>query len=253
MNVKNISGYVQLILGVKANEVLGFRLVTKFAKHFLPIYKFTWPELAWFQDFRLNDVLSRFEESEGFNAHRRFALQQLLRLTSQIPGDTAECGVYNGCGSYIILQANKRSSHGRIHHIFDSFEGLSTPSTKDGVYWAANDLSTKESIVRENLSEFSDVKFYQGWIPSRFSDVEGNVFSFVHVDVDLYEPTLESVKFFYDRLSTGGIFVCDDYGFLTCPGATAAIEEFLLSKPEKMVSLPGGGGFFIKGCVTSQV
>lgn len=251
MNVKNIPEYLQLLLGIKANEMLGFRLITRLAKGFVPRYKFTWPELAWFQDPTLNDVLSRFDESEGFNAHRRFALQQLLRLTSKIPGDTAECGVYQGCGSYIILQANQRSSRGRIHHIFDSFEGLSTPSSKDGVYWSVNDLSAKESVVRENLRDFRDVKFYKGWIPSRFNDVGGNAFSFVHVDVDLYEPTRESIGFFYDRLSTGGIFVCDDYGFLTCPGATAAIEEFLLSKPEKMVSLPGGGGFFIKGCVTS--
>lgn len=251
MNVKNLPGYFQLILRIKANEILGFRLVTKLAKHFIPAYRLTWPELAWFQNPKLNDVLARFEESEGFNAHRRFALQQLLRLTSNIPGDTAECGVYKGCGSYIILQANKQSSFSRVHHIFDSFEGLSSPSRKDGEYWTVNDLSMEESVVKENLSEFSDIKFYKGWIPNRFCDIDGHTFSFVHVDVDLYEPTLESITFFYGRLNTGGIFVCDDYGFLTCPGATAAIEEFLLSKPEKMVSLPGGGGFFIKGCVTS--
>ena len=118
------------------------------------------------------------------------------------------------------------------------------------------DISTNwqlETVFKPKMKRIEAVKLYKGWIPSRFSDVDGNVFSFVHVDVDLYEPTLESVRFFYDRLSTGGVFVCDDYGFITCPGATAAIEEFLLSKPEKMVSLPGGGGFFIKGCVTSPV
>lgn len=251
MNIKNVPGYLKLLLGVKADEILGFRLMTKLAERFVPTYKFTWPELAWFQNPKLTDVLKRFDESEGFNAHRRFALQQLLRLTSNIPGDTAECGVYKGCGSYIILQANQHSSLGRVHHIFDSFEGLSAPSGKDGEYWAANDLSIGEGIVRDNLREFGGVQYYKGWIPHRFGDVEDCTFSFVHVDVDLYEPTLESIRFFYDRLSNGGIFVCDDYGFLTCPGATAAIEEYLLHKPEKMVSLPGGGGFFIKGCITS--
>jgi O-methyltransferase len=251
MNIKNFPAYFQLIFGVKANEKLRFRLVTKLAKRLVPTYKFTWSELAWFHNPRLNDVLSRFDEREGFNAHRRLALQQLLRLTSNIPGDTAECGVYKGCGSYIILQANKRSSLSRVHHIFDSFSGLSNPSEKDGEYWTVNDLSMDENLVKKNLSEFCNVKFYKGWIPTRFNDVDGCTFSFVHVDVDLYEPTMESIRFFYGRLNTGGIFVCDDYGFLTCPGATAAIDEFLLSKPEKMVSLPGGGGFFIKGCVTS--
>ena len=189
MNVKNIPGYFQLIFGIKANEILGFRIVTTLAKRFVPAYRFTWPELAWFQYSKLNDVLTRFEESEGFNAHRRFALQQLLRLTSNIPGDTAECGVYKGCGSYLILQANKQSSFCRQHHIFDSFEGLSKPSGKDGEYWIANALSVEESLVKANLNEFSKVKFYKGWIPKRFGDVDGCTFSFIHVDVDLYEPT----------------------------------------------------------------
>jgi len=251
MNIKNIPAYCKLMLGIKADETLGFRLVTKLAKHLVPTYRFTWPELAWFRNPNLNNVLSMFEEAEGFNAHRRLALQQLLRLTSDIPGDTAECGVYKGCGSYIILQANAQSLFSRVHHIFDSFEGLSKPDEKDGQYWAASDLSISENIVGQNLSEFDHVKLYRGWIPRRFVEVDSHTFSFVHVDVDLYEPTSESIGFFYPRLNKGGIFVCDDYGFLTCPGATAAIDEFLLSKPEKMLTLPGGGGFFIKGCVTS--
>lgn len=251
MDTKNIPRYFKLILGYETNEMLGFRIVTKLAKRLIPTYRFTWPELAWFKDSKLKDVLHRFDEDEGFNAHRRFALQQLLRLTSNIPGDTAECGVYKGCGSYIILQANNQSLFDRTHHIFDSFEGLSNPSSKDGNYWSSNDLSMVEGVVKENLGDFKSVKYYKGWIPNRFRDVDAYTFSFVHVDVDLYEPTLDSIRYFYDKLNVGGIFICDDYGFLTCPGATAAVEEFLLSKPEKMVSLPGGGGFFIKGCVTS--
>ena len=252
MNPRNAKAYLQLILGIKANEVLGFRLVTLLARHLLPNYRFTWPELAWFQDSRLVDALSRFDENEGFNAHRKYALQQLLRLIDGVPGDTAECGVYKGCSSYIMLQANKKASCSRTHHIFDSFEGLSKPSENDGKYWTANDLSIGESDVRNNLSEFDNVRYYKGWIPDRFSETRDCTFSFIHVDVDLYEPTLESIRFFYDRLNPGGIFVCDDYGFRTCPGATAAIQEFLAAKPEKMVSLPGGGGFFIKGCRTSS-
>lgn len=251
MKLRNIPNYIKAILGYSKDEIYGFRLVMVMAEKLIPSYKFTWPELAWFKNKNLTQVLNNFNESKGYNAHRRFALQQLLRLTSGIPGDTVECGVYQGCGSYIILQANSRSKIKRVHHIFDSFEGLSKPSGNDGQYWAENDLSIGENIVIENLKSFNDVKLYKGWIPHRFEDVKRERFSFVHVDVDLYEPTKESISFFYNKINPGGIFVCDDYGFLTCPGATAAIDEFLLSKPEKMVSLPGGGGFFIKDCFTS--
>jgi hypothetical protein len=173
-------------------------------------------------------------------------------LTVTVPGDTAECGVYKGCGSYIVLRGNERSTINRTHHLFDSFGGLSAPSAEDGDYWQGGDLAISEDVVRANLKEFPNIEFHKGWIPDRFPDVADRAFSFVHVDVDLYQPTLDSVRFFYDRLSTGGILVCDDYGFLTCPGATEAIDEFLADKPEKMLGLPGGGGFFIKGRSTAE-
>lgn len=252
MKLSSIPKYVMLLMGRNRDEALGFNLLTRVARRILPGYRLTWPELAWFADAELNSILARFDEQDGLNAHRRLALQELLRLTAGVPGDTAECGVYKGCGSYIILRNNQRSIQERVHHVFDSFGGLSAPEPQDGAYWRTGDLAVSEQMVRANLGEFSNVEYHKGWIPDRFGDVGDRAFSFVHVDVDLFQPTLDSVAFFYPRLSDGGILVCDDYGFLTCPGATEALDEFLADKPEKMLRLPGGGGFFIKGTVTHR-
>jgi len=68
----------------------------------------------------------------------------------------------------------------------------------------------------------------------------------VYIDVDLYGLTRDSLAFFYPRMQTGGINLCDDHGITTCPGATAAFNEYLLDKPETMIGLPCGGGFLIK-------
>ncbi len=53
-------------------------------------------------------------------------------------------------------------------------------------------------------------------------------------------------------MNVGGVIICDDYGFATCPGATKAIDEYLRDKPEKMVMLSDGGGFLIKGIPISD-
>jgi len=251
MRMRRLLRYLQIIFGGRQDEQLGFALVAGLARRVVPHYRFTWPELAWFVDPGLTEILNRFGEKDGFNGHRRFTLQQLTRLIRDVPGDTAECGVFKGCGSYIILRANKRGSQKRLHHMFDSFAGLSEPAERDGTYWSASDLAVDENLVRDNLKEFVDARFHKGWIPERFDDVSDRRFAFVHVDVDLYEPTLRSIEFFYERLNPGGVFVCDDYGFLTCPGATEAVDVFLSSKSEKMVGLAGGGGFFLKGVPTS--
>ena len=54
-------------------------------------------------------------------------------------------------------------------------------------------------------------------------------YSFVHIDVDLYQPTLDSHEYFFERLHKGGIIVCDDYGYSQFPGASLAVDKFISS------------------------
>lgn len=216
----------------------------------IPDYRLTWHQIDWWNDSHFNEYLERFDERRGFNTHRRWMLWQLLRLVKEVPGSTAECGVFQGSSSWLICSAG--ATAGRTHHLFDSFEGLSSPEPEDGRYWSAGSLAAGEALVAEKLAKFSPMLvFHRGWIPDRFHEVRTERFAFVHVDVDLWQPTLDSVEFFYPRLSEGGILLCDDYGCSTCPGATAAINRFLADKPEKMIQLDAGGGFLIKGRATS--
>lgn len=218
----------------------------------LPDYRLTWHQMDWWNDTEFNRYLDRFGEREGFNTHRRWMLWQLLRLIHDVPGNTAECGVFEGSSSWLICSAIQSS--GRTHHLFDSFEGLSAPEPEDGSYWSAGSLAAGEEVVAKKLAPFASfLSFHKGWIPDRFEDVADDRFAFVHVDVDLRQPTIDSVAFFYPRLSPGGILLCDDYGCSTCPGATESIDAFLADKPEKMISLDAGGGFFIKGKAIAAV
>ena len=228
--------------------------MTRIGRLIVPEYRFQWPQLDWWNDALFNDYLRQFDELTGFNTYRRWTLFQLLRLIEIVPGDTAECGVFQGAGSYLICQANTRSANFQRHHfMFNSFAGLSAPVTSDGSYWSEGDLSSPLEIAQANLSEFKQISFHKGWIPERFSDVDNRIFAFVHIDVDLYQPTSDSISFFYSQMNNGGIIVCDDYGFSSCPGATEAVNNFLSDKPERMVALPAGGGYLIKGCVTAPI
>lgn len=231
-----------------------FNLLVKLGRILVPDYRFKWPQMEWWYDTWFTEYLERFGEREGMNTDRRWMLYQLMRLVENVPGDTVECGVYYGAASYLMLEMNSRSKmRDRLHHIFDSFEGLSPPGAADGDHWHSGALSVGEQIVEKNLETYSGAfKCYRGWIPDRFPEIGNRAFSFVHVDVDLLQPTSDSIKFFYPRLSPGGILLCDDYGFTTCPGATSSCDEFLADKPEKMIALSAGGGFLIKGLSTAS-
>ena len=139
-------------------------------------------------------------------------------------------------------------------HIFDSFEGLSEYDKIDIVPEIKQDLSKRreqfacgEDIVRSNLKEFDFINYYKGWIPDRFKEVQDRKFSFVHIDVDLYQPIYDSFKFFYPRLLDGGIIVFDDYGSTAFPGAKEAVDRLLgeFNKPF-FLPLPSGQAFLLK-------
>lgn len=229
-----------------------YEILQKLAAVILPEYRFKWPFLDWWDNAGFSNYLDRFDELGGSNSDRRWMVAQLLRLTYSVPGDTAECGVYKGASSYLIALFNSELVAGtRRHYMFDSFAGLSQPGDEDGSHWSDSDLSISQDTVAENLSGLEGVSFMPGWIPSRFHEVEQRRFSFVHIDVDLYQPTYDSIAFFYPRMNPGGVLICDDYGSTLCPGATSAIDRYLKGKPEKMLALCSGGGFLIKGCDTA--
>ena len=65
--------------------------------------------------------------------------------------------------------------------------------------------------------------------------------------MDLYEPTLASLEFFYPRLVNGGAIILDDYGFNQFPGAKTAVDRFLQKNGHSFFyEVPLGSCFIIK-------
>ena len=149
----------------------------------------------------------------------------------------------------------ERGFNGRFH-IFDSFEGLSTLSEQDKnerfdlsaeeIDAQAQTFACTEDVVRDNLKEFSFIRTYKGWIPTRFHEVQNHKFSLIHVDVDLYAPYRDTIEFFYPLLLPGGAMVFDDYGLSQFPGAKAAVDEALEKfTPSFFYQVPTGGAFLV--------
>ena len=206
--------------------------------------------LAWREDEDFHAFYREAQAHCGLGpADRHYVLRELLVSVGEVPGDTAECGVFQGLGSAVICHYGAEAE--RAHHCFDSFEGLSEPTAEDrtdeGVRpWKAGMMQAGLAKVQANLAQYPRVAYHAGWIPDCFAEAEGLRFAFVHIDVDLYAPTRDAVEFFYPRLSPGGILVCDDYGFLTCPGAQRALDEVLAGRPERLIRLPTGQAYFVK-------
>lgn len=175
---------------------------------------------------------------------RKYTLNQLLKLVLHLEGDLAECGVYKGASAQLMCRAALAAN--KTVHLFDSFQGLPKPGDSDGSYWEEGRFKVTPEEVATTLEGLDNYRVYPGWIPERFDHVADRSFCFVHVDVDLAQPTLDSIKFFYPRLSAGGILLFDDHGFRSCPGARQVTEDFFAGKPEDLVLLSTGQALVMK-------
>jgi hypothetical protein len=216
----------------------------RFARRISPEALLSERARLWILDGSFRREYEQVEPQNLRRMDRLFMLDQLAGLAATLPGNTAECGAYQGASSYFVCRRLRAVN--KIHHVFDSFEGLSAPSVIDGNYWRGGDLTAPEAIARRNLEEFDFVHFHKGWIPDRFDDIAHESFALVHIDVDLHDPTLASLDFFYPRLVPGAMLVLDDYGFATCPGVRAAVRTYFESRPETVLELPTGQGLVFK-------
>ena len=170
-------------------------------------------------------------------------LARYFLATFAIPGRRAECGVYRGLSSLLVCRA-ARAVHpdfdGGGMHLFDSFERFSAPTEFDMIpvrneggvmrmqppFPPNYRLNTSFDEVTQALAEFPGLAIQRGWLPQVLQQLPEAAWSFVHLDVDLYEPTLGGLAYFFPRLSPGGVIITDDYGAERYPGARKAWEQF---------------------------
>ena len=155
-------------------------------------------------------------------------------------GDVVECGCARGLSSLelcLAIAGNRPGWRGEGFHIFDSFEGLSEPQPEDrdisGMdparpdgpeHDAPGNMAFPLDELRSLFAPiFPGVTLNPGWIPASFAGLPERRYRFVHVDVDLYQPTLDAFAYFFPRLEAGGLIVTDDYNW---PGGRKAVDEF---------------------------
>lgn len=221
----------------------------------------------------VSDILESFPVyARRVNITRFLAHYELYRRIADLPGNIVEVGVYRGVSllswaKFIeIFHAGDRT---RRVFGFDNFAGFTKISDEDG---PPSDRFQKQvggwdaGPFRDELMAHIDIFHEDSFLPraKRVALIEGDItetapkfveenpglrISLLHLDVDLYEPTLAALEAFYPLVVKGGLVVFDEYGLIDWPGESRAVEEYFgsdMPQIEKFsfASLPGG--FFVK-------
>lgn len=169
----------------------------------------------------------------------------LLEPALALPGDLAECGVWQG--STLIptaLFVRRRAPHKRVLG-FDSFQGLDQTVAHDAALAGDHDerkrvggfSDTSYAAVAERVRRFElaeTVTLVKGYFQHSLSRHAAARFCFVHLDCVIYESYRQCLDFFYPRMNPGGVILIDEYNDPPWPGCTQAVDEFLAGKTERI-------------------
>jgi len=180
------------------------------------------------------------------SADRCYILHKFALYASRLKeGNLAEAGVYKGGTALINSRAIQGS--GKKLFLFDSFQGLPIATPEHDNFYKEGDFAASYDACAKLLEKYKDfIQFRVGWIPETFIGLEHERFAYVHVDVDLYQSSMDCLNFFYPRLVDGGVMIFDDYGFPACKGEKDAVDQFFSDKKEKPISLPTGQSLIIR-------
>ncbi len=219
-------------------SLFGFELVDyrtpnreiKDAEYYRPMFN-PWLTPEWKTRLRADDPRSLVP------LHAKYVLYCCaLDATRRCDGDIAECGVYKGGTAKILAEL----APSRPLHVFDTFEGMPETDPAHDLHKAGDFSDTSLASVRDYLSDHKNATCVEGLIPGSLEVIHDRTFSFVHIDLDIYSAIKGACEFFYPRMQPGGVLLFDDYGYPSCPGARAAVDEFFSDKPEVPVVIATG-------------
>lgn len=176
------------------------------------------------------DSITICDFEESYNV--RLAVTKLLSeeiINRNINGAIAELGVFQGA---FAQQLNMLFPE-RPFYLFDTFEGFDPRdvATEDAnAYSNASkwDFSqTGVEFVLSRLPYCEKAIVRKGYFPETAEGLE-ETFALVSLDPDLYQPTYEGLKYFYPRMSLGGVIVIHDYNNTMFKGVKEAVNKYCM-------------------------
>jgi len=169
-----------------------------------------------------------------------------------VPGDIVECGVYTGVSLVLLAHAQRAHAVGIERRVFgfDAFEGL-PPSRDEHPLWTTGAFRTNEwehpvlkigepatpAATRRlfEICELPPPHLRVGWFVDTLKAPPCDAIALLHVDCDLYEPTVDVFAGVAPALQDGTMVLFDDWFlFKGHPhkGEARAFGEFLAAHPE---------------------
>jgi hypothetical protein len=201
---------------------------------------------AFVEDDRFRRAYDRAVRAAGWDYGIRWRVHTVLwaaATAARVDGAFVECGTGRGFMASAICEYLAWDD--RPFYLYDTFEPTSLGPTGARTDEISDYYATNLEDVRENFAQWPGVRLVVGELPGTLASDPDRV-AFLHVDLNHALPEQAVVRHFWPRLTTGGILVYDDYGFVEHEASRRAADELGQELGFSIFASPTGQGVVVK-------
>lgn len=168
-----------------------------------------------------------------------------------LPGAFVECGVNTGNLSLAVCEYIDFNTTGKDFYLFDTFNGIpeSQMSEDEKPHRVRENALMYEDCferAQKNFAPFPCATLVRGLVPHTLSTVPIDKVCYLSIDMNIAQPEIAAMEFFWDKLVRGATVILDDYGWTNYQLQHEAHNRFAASKGVPILLLPTGQGLIIK-------
>ena len=183
-------------------------------------------------------------------------------IENGIDGDIVEVGCWGGGALAIAVAKVMSKGARRTVWGYDTFEGHPEPSADELDVWGNNQLErfndfkvrgddwckvaidTVATNIRTIAGSVDCLSLVKGRAEQTLQLEAPRTVAVLRCDVDWYEPSLETFRVLYPRVSSGGVVIVDDYGHHS--GSRKAVDEYFGTRHPKFTHIDYSCISFVK-------
>jgi O-methyltransferase len=177
----------------------------------------------WHDDREFREAYDAVEGSTLVDQYKCYELWEQLGQLTHVEGDILEVGVWRG-GTGVLMARRVQQLGAKARLLLcDTFQGVAKAGDNDPWYKGGEHSDTSPEHVRGLANRLGvDVELLVGMFPDETADQVDDVrLRLVHIDVDVYDSALDTLKWAWPRLNVGGVVIWDDYGSFQCEGVAS--------------------------------
>lgn len=169
----------------------------------------------------------------------------------RLGGDFVECGVSTGIVSRAVADYVDFGNHSGKFWLVDTFEGIPIQQAlpeERGLAASKNSRHYYDCFeeVQQYFSRYGNVNVVKGQVPDALAVVVTDRVAYLHIDMNIAEPEVAAMEYFWDKLAVGAIVVLDDYGSLAHAPQKRAMDQFAATRGTTVLTLPTGQGLLLR-------